>query len=236
MPGTSYELLTFLQSGPRLLNRLQVPLAPKDIHDISLFSKHMPIRLNTNPRQTAPPLEICRIPFIPMCCIRIFPMAFKISLVSIYLVCLLVLLKGKKANRQPSYLWRKRALSLFVSWGCRRQAIRHSPFLRVNAPVNQWLRQTGGSSLRTPAAGIIRTFKPIALPQLARPDALKATRLEIGPACHWTTVDLIHDAVLCRKNEDQKSISVPTQPYYKQAGTGGRKREISQTSLKNQIS
>ena len=121
---------------------------------------------------------------------------FQIRLVSIYLVCLLALLKGKIANRQPSYLWRKRALSLFVSWGCRRQAIRYSPSLRVNGPVSQWLRHVGGSFLGTPAAGIVRTFKPIALPQLARPDALKVTCLKIGPACHWTTVDLIHDAVL----------------------------------------
>ena len=42
----------------------------------------------------------------------------------------------------------------------------------------------------------MRTFEPIALPQLARSDALEATCLEIGPACHRATVDLVYYAIL----------------------------------------
>lgn len=42
----------------------------------------------------------------------------------------------------------------------------------------------------------MRTFEPVALPQLAWSDALKATCLEVGSAGHRTTVDLVDDAIL----------------------------------------
>lgn len=60
-----------------MFDRLQLTLAPEDIHKISLFREHMPVRLNANARQTAPPLEIRRVPFIPVCRFRIFPVALQ---------------------------------------------------------------------------------------------------------------------------------------------------------------
>ena len=58
---------TFSQSWPRLFDWLQITLAPEDLDDIGLFRKHIPICLDSNLRQTAPPLEICRIPFVAVC-------------------------------------------------------------------------------------------------------------------------------------------------------------------------
>lgn len=41
-----------------------------------------------------------------------------------------------------------------------------------------------------------RTFKPVTLPQLARPNALKAARLEVGATRRMTTVNHIHYTIL----------------------------------------
>ena len=82
---SSCRTLTFLQSRQRLFNWLQITLAPEDIHDISLFRKHMPVRLYAYPCQTPPPLEVGRISFVPVRSFRIFPMALN-RRVSIWLL------------------------------------------------------------------------------------------------------------------------------------------------------
>ena len=173
----------------------------------------MSVRLYANPRETAPPLKVCRIPFVPVCRFCVLPVAFFFSSLSSAFGSSIQKKKGIVShNRNNDYLSKEQEASLSVSQGYCTQARRQSPSLPSNHD-SQSVACDNPIIARYPSPlgrrGEIITFKPIALPQLARSDALKSAGLYVGSASHGTAMDLINDAILrnCRQKEISTTVT-----------------------------